>query len=68
VFSRGVFQKRCKPGMSHVRGTGQLLREHGLRAAEQLLAARPFRTSMYPLQRVWPDAPIVEAFPNAFLA
>lgn len=67
VFSRGLFQKRCKPGMSHVRGTGQLLREHGRRVAEQLLAARPFRHSTHPLQRVWPDAPIVEAFPNAFL-
>jgi predicted nuclease with RNAse H fold len=67
VFSLGVFQKRCKPGMSHVRGTGQLLREHGRRAAEQLLAARSFRPSVHPLQRVWPDAPIVEAFPNAFL-
>jgi len=50
IFSRGLFQKRCKPGMSHVRGTGQLLREHGRQAAEQLLGA-----------------PIVEAFPNAFL-
>jgi hypothetical protein len=67
VFSRSVFQKRCKPGMSHIRGTGQLLREHGRRAAEQLLAAQPFRPSTHPLQRVWQDAPIVEAFPNAFL-
>src|SRR5947209_10617190 len=68
VFSVGLFQKRCKPGMSHIRGTGQRLREHGRRAAEQLLVARSFRPSTQPLQRVWPDAPIVEAFPNAFLA
>ncbi len=67
VFSRGLFQKRCKPGMSHIRGTGQLLREHGRRAAEQLLAASSFQPSIHPLQRIWPDAPIVEAFPNAFL-
>jgi len=67
VFSLGTFQKRCKPGMSHIRGTGQLLREHGRRAAEQLLVARSFVPSTQPLQRVWPDAPIVEAFPNAFL-
>lgn len=67
VFSRGLFQKRCKPGMSHVRGTGQLLREHGRRAAEQLHAVRSFHSSIYPLERIWPDAPIVEAFPNAFL-
>ncbi|HEX9982181.1 MAG TPA: DUF429 domain-containing protein [Thermoanaerobaculia bacterium] len=67
VFSLGLFQKRCKPGMSHIRGTGQRLREHGRQAAEQLLVARSFRHSLQPLQRVWPDAPIVEAFPNAFL-
>ena len=67
VFCLGLFQKRCKPGMSHIRGTGQLLREHGRRAAEQLLIARSFRSSLQPLQRVWPDAPLVEAFPNAFL-
>lgn len=67
VFSLGLFQKRCKPGMSHIRGTGQRLREHGRQAAEQLLVAQSFRPSLQPLQRVWPDAPIVEAFPNAFL-
>lgn len=67
AFSSGLFQKRCKPGMSHIPGTGQRLREHGHRAAEQLLVARSFRPSAPPLQRVWPDAPIVEAFPNAFL-
>lgn len=67
VFSRGPFQKRCKPGMSHVQGTGQLLREHGRLAAEQLLARGSFCPSTRPLKRVWPNAPIVEAFPNAFL-
>lgn len=67
VFSRGIFQKRCKPGMSHVRGTGQFLREHGQRATEQLLAGASFQPSMYPRHRVWPDAPVVEAFPNTFL-
>jgi len=66
-FSLGLFQKRCKPGMSHIRGTGRRLREHGRRAAEQLLMARSFVTSNEPRQRIWPDAPIVEAFPNAFL-
>ncbi|MDQ3281702.1 MAG: DUF429 domain-containing protein [Acidobacteriota bacterium] len=66
-FSLGHFQKRCKPGMSHIRGTGQRLREHGRRAAEQLLIARSFVPSVEPRQRVWHDAPIVEAFPNAFL-
>lgn len=67
AFSLGRFQKRCKPGMSHVRGTGHQLREHGRQAAEQLLFARSFGPSLQPRQRVCPDAPIVEAFPNAFL-
>jgi predicted nuclease with RNAse H fold len=67
VFSLGPFQKRCKPGMSHIRGTGQRLREHGRQAAEQLLVAGSFHPSRHPMPRVWPDAPIVEAFPNAFL-
>jgi predicted nuclease with RNAse H fold len=67
TFSLGLFQKRCKPGMSHIRGTGQRLREHGREAAEQLLIARSFHPSLQPLQRVWSDASIVEAFPNAFL-
>jgi len=67
IFSRGVFQKRCKPGMSHIRGTGQLLREHGRRVAEQLQTALSVRSSERPLKRVWPGAAIVEAFPNAFM-
>ena len=67
VFSLGLFQKRCKPGMSHIPGTGQRLREHGRQSAEQLLVARSFHPSLQPRQRVWLGAPIVEAFPNAFL-
>src|SRR5207248_2887593 len=34
AFCRGPFQKRCKPGMSHVAGTGRQLRAHGRRAAD----------------------------------
>jgi predicted nuclease with RNAse H fold len=67
IFSRGLFQKRCKPGMSHIRGTGQLLREHGRRAAEELLGAGTFRVSEHPRKRIWHGAAVVEAFPNAFL-
>lgn len=52
VLSRGLFQTRCKPGMSHIPGTGQRLREHGRRAAD--LGAHG-------------SAKVVEAFPNAFL-
>jgi predicted nuclease with RNAse H fold len=67
TFSRGAFQKRCKPGMSHIRGTGQLLREHGRRAAEHLAGANALRPSAGLFPRVWRDTAIVEAFPNAFL-
>src|SRR6185436_2480702 len=51
IFSQGRFQKRCKPGMSHVAGTGRQLRAHGRQAADQVTAAKR----------------VVEAFPNAFL-
>jgi hypothetical protein len=67
VFSRGVFQKRCKPGMSHVRGTGQSLRAHGRMAAEILIDQRALRPATGSLPRVCAEANIVEAFPNAFL-
>jgi predicted nuclease with RNAse H fold len=52
AFGRNPFQKRCKPGMSHVPGTGRLLRAHGQRAATQLKER---------------GITAVEAFPNAFL-
>ena len=29
LFIGGVFQRRCKPGLSHVQGTGRKLREAG---------------------------------------
>jgi predicted nuclease with RNAse H fold len=67
LFSRGLFQKRCKPGMSHIRGTGQTLREHGRLAAEHLLDVNALRAPDRPLKRVLAGASIVEAFPNAFL-
>lgn len=52
LFSLGLFQKRCKPGMSHIPGTGRLLREHGAMSAQLVSNS---------------SAKIVEAFPNAFL-
>jgi predicted nuclease with RNAse H fold len=67
TFSRGPFQKRCKPGMSHIRGTGQSLRQHGRQAAEQLLGQHAFLPTAKTFARVWPAVAIVEAFPNAFL-
>lgn len=65
TMSRGLFQKRCKPGHSHVRGTGRTLREHGNSAAELVRRAAP--SDGRRIARVVPDANVVEAFPNAFL-
>jgi predicted RNase H-like nuclease len=66
LFSRGVFQKRCKPGASHVRGTGHLLREHGVRAAAAVAQASHWETDP-PFPTVFPRCGVAEAFPNAFL-
>lgn len=66
LLSRGIFQKRCKPGASHILGTGHLLREHGRRAAHAIAGAASGDT-MPPFPTIFPGAGIVEAFPNAFL-
>lgn len=66
LFSRGLFQKRCKPGASHVRGTGHLLREHGQRAALAVTKEARWDTDP-PFPTVFPRSGVVEAFPNAFL-
>src|ERR1043166_1219263 len=52
IFIRSPFQRRCKPGMSHVGGTGRRLRAEGRRAADVAESAA---------------RKVVEAFPNAFL-
>lgn len=52
-FSRGLFCRRCKPGLSHF-GTGYLLREAAHEARRQFSA--PFSGPR-----------VVEAFPNLFL-
>lgn len=66
LLSRGIFQRRCKPGASHVSGTGRLLREHGSRAAAAVAAATRWPAPP-PFPTVMPMSGIVEAFPNAFL-
>ena len=66
LFSRGIFQKRCKPGASHVRGTGHLLREHGSRAATAVAHATRWENEP-PFPTIIPMSGVVEAFPNAFL-
>jgi len=64
MFSRGLFQKRCKPGMSHIRGTGQTLRQHGREAAA---IVAPHVELRGPIPGPYPEQALVEAFPNAFL-
>jgi hypothetical protein len=61
-----LFQKRCKPGMSHIPNTGVRLREEADKAADLLFDALrdPQDASSFP--RVG-KGPIIEAFPNAFL-
>jgi predicted RNase H-like nuclease len=66
LFCRGAFQKRCKPGASHVKGTGHQLREHGGTAAH-LVAEATRWTTPPPFETVLPHCGVVEAFPNAFL-
>ncbi len=66
LFSTGLFQKRCKPGMSHVRTTGVRFREEAGKAADLLPEALIDRqaTALFPRIR---EKEIIEAFPNAFL-
>ncbi len=66
LLSKGLFQKRCKPGMSHVRGTGIRLREASGFAASFAahLTSGSRVTTSFPCVR---DGAVIEAFPNAFL-
>jgi hypothetical protein len=66
IFSFGSFQKRCKPGASHVAGTGQQLRAAGNETAEQLRELALEQDLKQPFPRVGASN-VVEAFPNAFL-
>lgn len=67
VFAGGRFQRRCKPGFSHVRGTGLQLREAGDLAAVQLSGITSTRELVSRPPLVRKPYNIVEAFPNAFL-
>lgn len=67
LFARGQFQRRCKAGFSHVKGTGLGLRNAGFESAAQfdrIASTNPVATRV-PL--VHGPRNIVEAFPNAFL-
>lgn len=67
LFARGAFQRRCKPGFSHVKGTGQALRKAGFSTAGGLRALAPVRPQPVRFPLVFAQSSIVEAFPNAFL-
>lgn len=64
IFCRGLFYDRCKPGASHVAGTGAMLRKHGSLVALELISKTARTGGDYP--RVL-KSNIIEAFPNAFL-
>ena len=66
AFTRGAFQRRCKPGLSHVPGTGRQLRAAGWASAQQLEAIAPEKTLAAEFPRIG-VCNVVEAFPNAYL-
>lgn len=66
LFTLGLFQRRCKPGLSHVRGTGRQLRSAGLETADQLTPML-IGDSGLSFPRVLLEKNLIEAFPNAFL-
>jgi predicted nuclease with RNAse H fold len=67
LFTLGCFQRRCKPGLSHVAGTGRDFRRAGHEAARQLSQVTSRRELNVRFPRVWKKQNIVEAFPNAFM-
>ena len=66
TFTLGGFQRRCKPGLSHVQGTGRELRAAGWETAQQLRPIVPRKAVGAEFPRV-EDCNVVEAFPNAYL-
>lgn len=67
LFTLGCFQRRCKPGLSHVAGTGRDFREAGQKSARQLSEIASTRELLVEFPRVWGARNLVEAFPNAFM-
>jgi hypothetical protein len=67
LFARGKFQRRCKPGFSHVKGTGFQLRRAGFESAQQLESFASVGPLAKPMPQMLHSLNIVEAFPNAFL-
>jgi hypothetical protein len=67
IFTMGLFQRRCKPGFSHIPGTGRKFREAGGESARQLADVTSGFDWSCEFPRVWAGKNLVEAFPNAFL-
>lgn len=67
TFVWGLFQRRCKPGESHVPGTGQSLRRAGAETAHTFRSDVDIVELACPFPRIQVPLNIVEAFPNAFL-
>jgi hypothetical protein len=68
VFVWGAFQKRCKPGESHIPGTGQALRRSGVETARSFAPHTASTNVAAYFPRIYGDRNIVEAFPNGFMA
>lgn len=64
MFIRGVFQSRCKPGLSHI-GYGRDLRRAAAETAEQIMHLTGH--SVAAEKAIRKGASVIEAFPNAFL-
>jgi len=67
TFVLGKFQRRCKPGLSHIAGTGRRLRNAGWETANQISPIASGRSLTADFPRMIDGMNIVEAFPNAFL-
>ena len=66
VFTLGAFQRRCKPGLSDIPGTGRDFRAAGWGSAQQLKPIVPRKSLAADFPRI-EDCNVVEAFPNAYL-
>ena len=67
LFTLGRFQRRCKPGLSHVPGTGRAFRQAGHESAWQPSKISSGRELLVKFPRVWGTRNLIEAFPNAFM-
>lgn len=67
VFVWRLFHGRCRPGESHIRGTGQALRRAGCETAVQFGCQVSAVGLQVTFPRIQVGRNIVEAFPNGFL-